>query len=206
MIVKYINNSFYDTLKLNGVYPVLSFEEERFLIGDGNEIVWLTQNYFNIIKNKKCDYIIEKNIETPTYTHKNLANKEFLLKFYLEEEEYDEIKNLILITEKEIFEKECEFEELIDYLNGHCNNEQIYYIILDSLLTKVSKKEIERFIKVISNILDDFEGDLLIKLINLLTKYQSLEIFNIICDIYSTKKIIDKNVILLLENYIMNYN
>ena len=208
MIVRYINNNFNEYLQFNSVYPVLSFEEKRLLIGDGDELAWVPQNHFKIIKNIKDDYEIEKNIEFLIYTHKKLANKEFLLKFYKEEDEYEEIRELVLTTEKEIFEKECEFEELVEYLKDNYGKGQIYYVVLESLLNKVDDEKFEKFekfINIIPNTLDDFEGDLLKKLIDVLIKHSSPKVFDIICQIYTIKNIENKNIILLLEKYILDY-
>ena len=206
MIIKYIGKNIYSSLSLNGIYPVLSFEKEKVLIADVNNLIWILTNDFQIIKNCYQDYAPEKNKQSLTYTHQNIVNREFLLKYYLEEDEYEEIVNLILTTEREIFVKECVFEELFDYLKNSCNNNQIYYILLESILTKIERDNIERFIKVLSNILCDFEEELLKRLIYILIKYSTLPVFNIICEIYSTKKIEDKNIVLSLENYIMNYS
>lgn len=193
-----------EALSNDRLYPVLAYETEgktdicRFLIADDcGSLAWHDNNHLDIISNNLDCYIKESSHETTiTYIHIDLADRDFLTKYYLENEESVIARSNLENTIVSILSNELTADDLEKNLDVIGYNDENTDVVLRAFFKNADISRITKFSEELYCRIVDIKSHILKIIVDELSRYRAKEIDNLFIEIhaspYCTDEILDK--------------
>lgn len=190
MIVKSKRNIDNECLSIDKLYPVIAYEKEenriiRFqILDDDRSLSWKRNEQFYIVSKSLINYCKINYNERNVYVHKDLNYKDFLVDFYLENEE-SVIAALkleeVLIS---IFTDELTTEEILQNINEIGYKNDCVDLMLKTFFKKATMQEIKEFSDKVYNVVSELDNYVLQIIVDNLKIYKENEIENLFMEIY----------------------
>lgn len=191
MIVKCKRNLSNQSIGINTLYPVIAYEQRKEskiaevqVLDDAESLSWISDEWLYFVSKSLADYIEINYQGRNIYVHKHLNYNDFLLDFYMENE--NSTKAFFKLQEILISILVCELttDEIIQNISKIGYKSDSVDILLKAFFEKAARQEIKEFSDKLYNVVLELDNYILQIIVDNLKFYKEKEIENLFMKIY----------------------
>lgn len=191
MIVKSKRNLSDQSIGINTLYPVIAYEKRKEskiaevqVLDDARSLSWISDEWLYFVSKSLVDYIEINYQGRNIYVHKNFNYSDFLLDFYMENE--NSTKAFFKLQETLIYILVCELttDEIIQNISEIGYKSDSVDILLKAFFEKATRQEIKEFSDKLYNVVLELDNNILRIIVDNLKFYKEKEIENLFMEIY----------------------